>query len=133
MNKKKSKIFLMALIFAVIFTSFILIKLTATPQENSPEIEAFAKCLTEKGAVMYGTFWCSHCLNTKKKFQDSFEYINYIECAAQGENEQSELCIKKNIPGYPTWEFNEDSTTRIFGKPSFEELAEKTGCEVPKI
>jgi len=28
----------------------------------------FAKCLTQKGAKMYGTFWCPHCQNQKKEF-----------------------------------------------------------------
>ena|SRR3989344_7537978 len=58
----------------------------------------FAKCLTEKGFVMYGAYWCPHCQNQKLAFGDSFKYIKYIECT-----EEVKLCIDKNIKGYPTW------------------------------
>src|SRR3989338_9696221 len=68
------------------------------------EIDEFAKCLTEKGAVMYGTFWCPHCARTKKMFGSSFKYIKYVECDPRGNNEQSEFCIEKKIDKYDTWE-----------------------------
>ena len=92
-------------------------------------VDNFAKCLTEKGAVMYGTFWCPHCANVKKEFGESFRYIEYVECDPRGDNEQSELCIKKGIEAYATFEFTDGS--RLVGEPSFEELSSKTGCEVP--
>ncbi len=78
---------------------------------------------------MYGAFWCPHCARTKKNFGNSFQHINYVECDPRGENEQSELCIEKEIENYDTWEFTDGS--RVVGEPSFEVLGEKTGCEVP--
>ena len=96
------------------------------PRES---VDNFAKCLTEKGAVMYGTFWCPHCANVKKEFGESFRYIKYIECDPRGDNEQSELCIEKGIEAYATFEFTDGS--RLVGEPGFEELSSKTGCEVP--
>jgi glutaredoxin len=94
------------------------------PQEK---IDSLAQCLTEKGTVMYGAFWCPHCAKTKKNFGPSFKYIEYVECDPRGENEQSELCLEKKIEGYDTWEFADGS--RVIGEPTFETLAEKSGCE----
>ena len=60
--------------------------------------DTFAKCLTEKGLTFYGAEWCSHCKEEKALFGDSFKYIKYVECP-----ENTQLCLDKNIQGYPTW------------------------------
>jgi hypothetical protein len=60
--------------------------------------DAFAKCLTAKGLTMYGAVWCPHCQDQKALFGDSFKYIKYVECP-----DNTQLCIDKNIQGYPTW------------------------------
>jgi hypothetical protein len=60
--------------------------------------DAFAKCLTEKGWVMYGAEWCSHCKEQKALFGDSFQYIKYVECP-----DNVQLCLNKGVNGYPTW------------------------------
>ncbi len=96
---------------------------------NGRQLEPFASCLTEKGAVMYGAFWCAHCQEQKKLFGDSFQYINYVECSLPDGKTQTELCLKKNISGYPTWEF-EDSR-RVEGSMDLETLAQRTGCSLP--
>ena len=33
------------------------------------ELDQFALCLGDKGAVFYGAFWCPHCQNQKKMFK----------------------------------------------------------------
>lgn len=96
---------------------------------STESVDAFATCLTDAGAVMYGAFWCPHCARTKQNFGSSFKHIEYVECDPNGDNEQSELCIEKEIEGYDTWEFSDGS--RVVGEPSFEVLAEKTGCALP--
>ena len=95
------------------------------------DVDAFAKCLTAKGAVMYGAFWCPHCAATKKHFGSSFRYIRYVECDPRGDNQQAELCISKNIENYDTWEFADSS--RLVGEPSFASMAEKTACPLPGV
>lgn len=100
---------------------------------NSQDVDTFAKCITEKGAVMYGAFWCPHCAKVKKMFGESFRHINYVECDPRGENERSLLCIEKQIEAYATFEFNDDPETRLVGEPTFEELAVATGCVAPKV
>lgn len=102
------------------------------PSYVQEDIDIFAKCLTEKGAVMYGAFWCPHCAKVKKAFGESFRYVEYVECDPRGEDEQSLLCIEKQIESYATFEFNDNPSTRIVGEPTFEELAIATGCVAPK-
>lgn len=65
---------------------------------------ALAQHLRAKGAVMYGAYWCPHCANQKKLFGSAFEYVNYVECDAQGKDANPALCQRKGIRGYPTWE-----------------------------
>ena len=60
--------------------------------------DAFAKCLTAKGFVMYGAVWCSHCTAQKALFGDSFKNIKYVECP-----DNINLCLTKGVQGYPTW------------------------------
>jgi hypothetical protein len=43
--------------------------------------DQFAKCLAAKNAKMYGLYWCPHCLEQKKMFGKSIQYVPYQECA----------------------------------------------------
>ena len=131
-NKKKSKLpLLLGVLGLIIIVLILTFSFSSKDDYNSSDVDDFAKCITENGAIMYGAFWCPHCAKTKKMFGESFRYINYVECDPRGENEQSLLCIEKEIKSYDTWEFNDDISSRLIGEPSFEELAEKTGCVAP--
>ncbi len=128
--------------FIIIIISLLFLSACGTTQEKK-DLDEFAKCLTENEVTMYGTYWCSHCSSTKKKFGHSFQHINYIECdpkckpdkegkiiiACQGKEGKPELCLQKDIKGYPTWENKEGE--RIFGEINFEQLAEFGGCKLP--
>ena len=93
---------------------------------NKPgQYDSFAKCLTDKGAKMYGAYWCSHCQNQKKQFGSSWKYINYVECALSN-GSQAPVCRDAKIEGYPTWEFQDGE--RVSGELSFDTLMQKTGC-----
>jgi hypothetical protein len=83
--------------------------------------ETLAKCLTQEGAVMYGTFWCGHCKNQKRLFGDAFKYVAYIECT-----ENQDICTERGITSYPTWII--DGEAHI-GEMSLQVLADMTGCE----
>jgi hypothetical protein len=133
-KKKKSSgkgllIFLAVVVLVAIVGIFLLVSLGRSNYDQA-SLDAFASCITEKGAVMYGTFWCPHCANTKKKFGSSFSFIEYVECDPNGEDEQSEFCIEKEILQYDTWEFADGS--RLISEPSFEDLSSKTGCTLPE-
>lgn len=92
-------------------------------------LDDFAQCLTDKGAVFYGAFWCPHCQNQKKTFGTSEKKLAYVECSLPAGRGQTQECIDKKIEGYPTWEFADDS--RESGELSLARLSEKTGCPLP--
>jgi|SRR3989338_601697 len=127
----KTLLFIGIAVLLIVLALFFVLK--SGTNYNRADVDAFAKCITEKGAVMYGTFWCPHCANVKKMFGESFSYVKYVECDPRGDDEQSLLCIEKGIENYATFEFNNDSNSWLVGEPSFEELSEKTGCPVPEI
>lgn len=88
--------------------------------------DAFARCLKDKGAIFYGTFWCSYCQSQKAMFGKSAKYLPYVECSTPDGRGQLSRCREKNLEGYPTWEFADGS--REMGRISLARLAEKTGC-----
>jgi hypothetical protein len=90
---------------------------------------AFAKCLTDNGAKMFGAYWCPHCKEQKAEFGAAWDEINYIECSLPGGKGQTEVCEKAGIQGYPTWEFVDGS--RQSGRLPLATLAAKSGCPLP--
>ena len=119
----------MKFLFSVLVLILFLVAGCAS-QYPKEQVDAFAKCLTEKDVKMYGTFWCPKCAEQKKMFSTSFQYINYVECDPRGDDEQSELCIEKEVLKYPDWEFADGE--RKVGILPFETLSEKTGCLAPQ-
>ena len=126
MNKKSKN--LLALLIsgaAVIGGVFLIIRANSGPGE----LDAFARCLNEKGAVFYGAFWCPHCQNQKAMFGKSANLLPYVECSTPDGKGQFQICKDKNIEGYPTWEFADGS--RESGEIPLAKLAGKTGCPLP--
>ena len=95
------------------------------------KFDKFAQCLSQKGATMYGAYWCPHCKDQKDEFGESFKYIHYVECSIPGESPriQAEACKAKDVKQYPTWFFSDG--TRIDGIESMQQLADRTGCPAP--
>ena len=123
MNKT---IIISAVIIAVIAGGYYLWQRTQT----SGELDQFALCLKDKGAVFYGAFWCPHCQNQKKMFGRSQKLLPYVECSTADGRGQLPNCSEKKIEGYPTWEFADGE--RLSGEIPLQTLAEKTGCELNK-
>ena len=93
-------------------------------------LDDFAKCITSKGATFYGASWCPHCNNQKEMFGNSMQYVNYVECAVEGQPQvQTKVCTDAGISGYPTWIINNQSYP---GEQTVESLAKLTGCAVPQ-
>lgn len=98
---------------------------------GTSKYDNFAKCLTEKGVKMYGTFWCPHCVNQKEAFGSSFQYVDYQECTVDGQRDSfAQVCKDAKIEGYPTWKFP-NGTTKA-GEVPFDELAQLSGCALPQ-
>ncbi|MEM4359635.1 MAG: thioredoxin family protein [Candidatus Bilamarchaeaceae archaeon] len=109
---------------------YLVTSVSAKPDLSEDAIEGgeksvydnFAKCLTEKGAIMYGADWCPHCQNQKRIFGDSFRYINYINC-----EKNYTTCVSAKIEGIPTWIID---GRRYTGEQSLQALANITGCNL---
>lgn len=120
---KLSTIILTGLLIAVI--GFFVWRMNDAP--GGGQYDSFAKCLTEKGVVMYGAYWCPHCQNQKKMFGESWDFVSYVECSLPNKGGQTAECTAKGIKGYPTWDIN---GVMISGELSIETLSEKSGCAV---
>ena len=134
---KQSHKTLLTIILPTILVIGGLIALSKTSGSSSgsdgKDYTAFAQCLTEKGATLYATYWCPHCLDQKKLFGSAISEVNAVECALPGGSSagQTQICKDKDIQSYPTWEFADGS--RESGVQTLEALAEKTGCELPAL
>ena len=99
-------------------------ELLVTSESTKESIE-FAKYLKDKGVVKYSAYWCPNCLNQSELFgKQAYRELSVVECARDGINSQTQLCIDKKIKGFPTWEIN---GKLILGVRSLEELSELTG------
>ena len=97
--------------------------------KQSSRLDAFARCLSDKGAKMYGAYWCPHCSDQKEMFGSSFQYAPYIECGIKGSRNLSPVCTQANVKHFPTWEFADGA--RVEGAHPLEFLGQATGCALP--
>lgn len=93
---------------------------------KSGELDTFASCIKDSGALFYGAFWCPHCQNQKAMFGRSAKLLPYLECSTPDGKSQLQFCADAGVTGYPTWVFPDGS--REGGEVSLERLSEKTGC-----
>ena len=93
--------------------------------ESTKESIMFAKYLKDNGVVKYSAYWCPNCLNQGEIFgKQAYKELNVVECARDGKNSQTQLCIDKNIQGFPSWEINGKI---IIGVQTLKELSELSG------
>ncbi len=93
------------------------------------QYDAFAQCLTDAGAKFYGAFWCPHCAEQKKMFENSAK-LPYTECSTPDGKGQQQQCTDLGIDGYPTWIFADGE--KIGRTMQLNELSEKTSCALPQ-
>ncbi len=86
------------------------------------EYDNFAKCLTEKGAVIYGNDFCSYTNKQRNWFGNSKKYLNYVKCV-----DNKDLCDNKGVKITPTWEINGKTYSGVY---DFARLAELSGCSI---
>ena len=93
--------------------------------ESSYESLALAKYLKKKGVIKYSAYWCHNCLYQGELFgKQAYIELNVVECARNGKNSQTQLCIDKKIQGFPSWEINGKI---ILGVQTLQELSDLTG------
>lgn len=127
MNKKMNKSVLLIILAGVIVLGIAIVAIVW--QGNSPAasgvFDDFAKCLTEKNIVMYGTNSCSWCRKQKEDLGNSFQYVNYVECSVE-----TQKCIDQKIQGTPTWIWPDGK--RIEKYLTLEELSQESSCPLPE-
>ncbi len=110
---KKTKIYFLIFLVIVVGISYYFYWSSQQPGQ----FDDFAKCLTEKGAIMYGAIeWCKYTKEQAAMFGNSFKHINYKNY--------------KEIEGIkltPTWVINNERYERV---QSFEKLSALTGCTI---
>ena len=101
------------------------LELTGADVNADVTVEQFASCLAEKGATMYGAWWCPHCKEQKAMFGEAAAAkLAYVECT-----EDPNRCLAAKVEYYPTWIFSDGSL--ISGTQNFATLSNRTSCPVP--
>lgn len=119
------------IIFGIGVAAITAVVLLYPQQPKNGNLDAFARCLADKGITMYGADWCSHCQNEKKAFGDSFRLVPYVECP-----DNPQKCLAAGVNGYPTWIFPASPTDRLGenkleGEQGLEKLSLLSGCVLP--
>ena len=95
--------------------------------ESSKESIDLARYLSERGAIKYSAYWCPNCLYQSELFgKQAYKELNVVECARDGKNSQTQLCIDKKIEGFPTWEIDGKI---IMGVQTLKKLSQLSGYE----
>ena len=95
--------------------------------ESTKESIALARYLSDQGAVKYSAYWCPNCLYQGELFgKQAYKELNVVECARDGKNSQTQLCIDKKIEGFPTWEIDGKI---IMGVQTLKKLSQLSGYE----
>ncbi len=113
--RQKKKSHLVKIMLGVIIIAGIGLFVIQRVQAPGP-YEAFAKCLTEKGAKVYGADFCKYTAEQIGMFGKSYKYLDYHDYTA-----------RTDIKITPTWIIGEEKYERV---QSFEKLAELTGCSL---
>ena len=96
---------------------------------GADRFDNFAKCLTEKGVVLYTSdVGCESCIQQKAIFKSSYQYLTVVDCG-----EESEKCAQQDIKYGPVWIIDGkdgEDDKKYYGLLGVPRLAEITGCEV---
>ena len=129
-KKKRVRLYsIIGVVVAVVLVFFLFFSGSSAPTAPG-KYDQFAQCLTEKGAKMYGAFWCPHCADQKKMFGSSFKHVDYVECDPSGKGARPQLCTKAGVKSYPTWVIN---GKQYVGAQQLEQLASVSGCELSQL
>ena len=129
--------------FSIILLFFILIPTLVKSGHLNPEKElkiktissresiALAKHLRSKGVKKYSAYWCPNCLYQGELFgKEAYKELIVIECAQDAKNSQTQLCIEKNISGFPSWEIDGKI---LLGVQTLNDLSKLSGYKFEKI
>lgn len=113
---------ILAIIVVIIFSAFLVFLNALGVLLEKNQYDDFAKCLSVKNAIMYGSDACPACNKQKELFGDSFRYVTYINCM---NNQQA--CSNDNIASIPAWKINNN---KYIGVQQLSILAQLSGCSL---
>ena len=95
---------------------------------SSKKAILLANHLKQNGVIKYSAYWCPNCHKQAELFgKKAYKKLTVIECARDGINSKTKLCIKKGIKGFPSWEINGEI---FIGVKTLEQLSELTNFEM---
>ena len=110
---------LVVLIMFLYFFASWFSKTTGYGIKEDPDNE-MAKCLTEKGTILYTADDCSECRRQKAFFGvDSYQYVSLVQCS-----KNPEKC--SNLRVLPAWYIN---SSFHYGAKTLTELRKLSGCD----
>lgn len=115
--------------FAALIALLLMVCAVQPACSSDKKLDGFAKCLTQKKAVMYGASTCSHCADQKELFGEAFQYVTYVECMVPETHKETEQCKSVGVKHTPTWIFADG--TRLEGTIPLDKLSQQTGCKLP--
>ena len=118
----------MKIIAVIVILVLAIIFFTRNREVEAGRYDDFAKCITDAGAVFYGSFQCIHCTTQKEMFGSSMHYVNYVECGPL-RGPQTLICQQAGVNSYPMWDIN---GARYSGVQQLARLAELTKCQLPQ-
>jgi len=116
--KNNKKLLLVSISSLVIVLIVVGVGFSFVNSKKPAALDGFAKCLTEKGAVMYGATWCKYTSAQKGMFGNSIKFVNY-----QDFSKNSEVKIT------PTWFIDDNKYENV---QSLDKLSSITGCVIGK-
>ena len=134
MNNVKIFVGVIAILILGVIATVILRAGPSSTVATPGQLDGFAQCLTDKGLIFYGAFWCPHCKAEKALFGTSARLLPYVECSLPDAQHQTQTCIDAKIMSYPTWRLKDgtDIPTEGYSGVSLATLATKSGCALPK-
>ena len=115
-----------AVVIALLHLNYVGV-LGRPPAVEDPFARALALHLSQRGAKMYGAYWCPHCQQQKAMFGRSANRLPYIECSPSGQNgPQAAACRDAHITTYPTWFIKGQRTEEVL---TLKQLAESSGFD----
>lgn len=88
-----------------------------SPSRNE---QTLVQHLKQRGAVLYGAYWCPYTLQQRSLFGAAAADLPYVECDPTGTRARTAECQARQITTYPTWDIG---GKRYVGMQSLIELA----------
>jgi hypothetical protein len=84
------------------------------------DADSLARCLSTRGALLFGADWCPACRHQNELFGSAASYLEHVDC-----DESPTACADAGVRSIPAWEIGGRLHT---GVQSLDSLADLSGC-----